>query len=173
MPRVQGLASLACLLAAVASLGGCASSPEQEKPQRAAASHFPDPIGRVEVRVDPSLNEEARSVAIDKMAAPDKIATAVSNLLRTQGRLDANAATTLEIVITAFRLRSGASAFWLGAMAGPDRLAVDVRVQKSGATLAQYQTDTSSVLGGIAFAGMGHRFDRLVKSIAQRIVAGL
>jgi hypothetical protein len=170
MPR---LASLGCFLTVVASLAGCASSPEQEKPQRAAASPFPDPIGRVEVRVDPSLNEEARSVAIDKMAAPGKISTAVSELLRTQGRLDANAPTTLAITITAFRLRSGASAFWLGAMAGPDRLAVDVRVEKNGASLTQYQTDTSSVLGGIAFAGMGHRFERLVKTIAQRIVEGL
>jgi hypothetical protein len=173
VPRAQRLASLGCLLAVVAALAGCASSPEHEKPQRAAASHLPDPIGRVEVRIDPSLDEAARSAAIDKLAAPDKISTAVSDLLRTRGRLDTSAATTLQITITNFRLRSGASAFWLGAMAGPDRLAVDVRVEKNGASLTQYQTDTSSVLGGIAFAGMGHRFDRLVKTIAQRIVEGL
>jgi len=116
---------------------------------------------------------EERALPIDQQAAPDEVSTAVSDLLRTKGRLDASAPATLEIVITDFRLRSWASAFWLGAMAGADRLGVEVRVQKDGETLKQYRTDTSSVLGGIAYAGTGHRFDRLVKTIAKRIVDGL
>ena len=120
-----------------------------------------------------SLTDEERSAAIDRQAVPDKINLAVSELLRANQRLDASAPATLAIVITHFRLRSWASAFWLGAMAGADRLGVEVRLEKDGNTLKEYRTETSSVLGGIIFAGAGHRFNRLLKTIAKRIVDGL
>ena len=173
MPRIHRLASPGLLLAVAISLSGCASTPDEETPQRDGSPRFPDLIGRVEVTVSPSLTDEERSAAIDRQAVPDKINLAVSELLRANQRLDASAPATLAIVITHFRLRSWASAFWLGAMAGADRLGVEVRVEKNGNTLKEYRTETSSVLGGIIFAGAGHRFNRLLKTIAKRIVDGL
>ena len=79
----------------------------------------------------------------------------------------------MDVKITRFRLRSGASAFWLGYMAGADFIHVEITVREGGAPMKTYKTDTSTVLGGIAFVSPTKRKNRMVNTLTTLIVAGL
>jgi hypothetical protein len=95
----------------------------------------------------------------------------VRSVLQEKGSYDSAASgITLNINVSDFRLRSGASAFWLGAMAGADRLAVNVDAEANGANLKTFKTDTSTILGGIALPAPTQRVNRMSKALAKRIV---
>jgi len=79
----------------------------------------------------------------------------------------------LKVTVTNFRLRSGASAFWLGVMAGADKIAIDVSVEKNGEVVNTFQTDISTALGGMALPAPSQRINRMSKGLSERIIASL
>jgi len=58
-------------------------------------------------------------------------------------------------------------------MAGVDRIYVSVSVVRNGAVERQFQTGTSTAIAGLIRPGSVTRFDRLVNTLAERIVGGL
>jgi hypothetical protein len=79
----------------------------------------------------------------------------------------------LNIRVTGFRLRSGSTGFWLGPMAGADRIEVMVEVVRASAATKNFATNTSTAVGGPIRPGAVERFDRMVNTLAERIVAGI
>jgi hypothetical protein len=161
------------LLVSLSSACASGSGPESEPAPEMAGPGFGDAIGRVEVGPADTLNDPERVAAFKRYQVPDKLAAAVDGDLRRAGRLDPGAGTTLRLLVDDFRLRSGSSAFWAGVMAGADRISVRVFVERDGRELRSYTTNTSTALGGIAYASSTKRLDRLIKTLAERVVAGL
>ena len=79
----------------------------------------------------------------------------------------------LQLVVTGFRLRSTASSGWFGAMAGADKLDVTVRVVDHGQEVRRFDTGAGTIVGRADPTGAEGRFERVVQTTAERIVAGL
>ena len=73
------------------------------------------------------------------------------------------------IQVTRYRLRSGATVFWLGLMAGADMLDVRATVREGETVLEDYTTGAGTTG---AFAGLDQvsRFEKLATAVAQRVV---
>lgn len=58
-------------------------------------------------------------------------------------------------------------------MAGADILDVETVATKDDQTLNRWKTGSGSIVGGLIRPGVEDRFERLVGTTAQRVVAGL
>ena len=58
-------------------------------------------------------------------------------------------------------------------MAGADTIAVSVDVRREGRVTKTFSTNTSTAIGGLIRPGSVERFDRMVNTLAQRIVDGI
>ena len=78
----------------------------------------------------------------------------------------------LEIQLTRYRLRSGATTFWFGLMAGADILDVTATVREGDRILEKYTTGAGTTG---AFAGLDQvsRFEKLATAVAERVVKQL
>ncbi len=171
MIRIR-IASL-LLLAATAAVACGGRAPEAAADEPPAPSVFLDgsKVGGVEVTYDGL--EPDRVERLEAYEGPRLIREGVESKLAAVGNLDPAGALDVTIELDKFRLRSSASAFWWGAAAGVDQIIVTVRVSKNGEEVKSFSTNTSTVLGGIAYAGGGRRMQRLTDSLAERIVARL
>jgi outer membrane murein-binding lipoprotein Lpp len=123
-------------------------------------------VGKVVVVVSNDM-QAAASEAIGAYRIAESLNAQVSSRTGTTGDV------TVNLTITALRLRSGFSAFMWGVMAGPDILDVRVSAERDGAVLRDFETGAGSVLGGIAFASPTLRVNRLVNAVAERVATGL
>ena len=145
---------------------GCASPPG------GGEIHFSGTLSAgssARVEVDATLLAAERRAAFLAHGGAARVGTAVLQELSSAGKGDGG--TTVQIQITRFRLRSGSSAFWLGAMAGADIIGCSVEVLQGGNSTHSFKTDTSTILGGLIMPGPVTRFNRLVAELARRIAA--
>ncbi len=153
---------------------GCSgkqSSNSVEKPGALPSGYL---VNNVLVNIDELKLAEDRITSAKKYEINSRLESGVTTLLQEGSHFDAaKGDITLHITLTDFRLRSGASALWLGVMAGADRLAVDVSVSQQGKIVKTFQTDTSTVLGGLALPAPSQRINRMAKTLSTRIVSGL
>jgi len=145
----------------------CASPPGGGEAKFSA----PSSSGAAPLTVDASALAGDRLEAYLAQGGSQRVGKEVMAALAGSGR--AADGTTLKVEITTFRLRSSSSAFWLGAMAGADTIACIATVQKPGEAPRTFNTDTSTAMGGFIRPGSTNRFNRLVKELARRIVAGI
>jgi hypothetical protein len=163
-----------CLVALFAALAfvGCAAAPGGGTIQFAATDSIEAGSKDVTVSVDASGLSGDRREAFLRQAGTRKIANKVlQKLWSGDGKYQLPDA--LNIQVTHFRLRSGSSGFWLGPMAGADRINVTVEVVSGGAATKSFSTNTSTAVGGFIRPGSVERFDRMVNTLADRIVAGI
>jgi hypothetical protein len=162
---------LVVLLAALA-LVGCAAAPGSGTIQFAATDSIEAGGKDVRVSVDASdLSGDRREVFL-RQAGTRKIANKVlQKLWSGDGKYQLPDA--LNIRVTGFRLRSGSSGFWLGPMAGADRINVTVEIASGSGTHKSFSTNTSTAVGWAIRPGSVERFDRMVNTLADRIVAGI
>ena len=164
IPPVSRFPSLLLLFGTLAL--GCASPPG------GGEIHFSGTLpsgasARVEVDATPLAADRRAAFLAHGGAA--RVGTAVLQELTNVGKGDAG--TVVKVRITRFRLRSGSSAFWLGAMAGADFIGCTVEVLQGSNSTHSFETDTSTILGGLIMPGPVTRFDRLVAELARRIAA--
>ena len=137
---------LVVLLAAL-SLVGCATAPGGGTIQFAATDSIEASGKDVTVSVDASgLSGERREVFL-RQAGTRKIANKVLQKLWSGGG-KSQLPDALNIKVTHFRLRSGSSGFWLGPMAGADR--INVTVEVASATPKTFSTNTSTAVARTA-----------------------
>jgi hypothetical protein len=151
----------------------CASPPGGGAIRDTASAVLGAGTGQVTVDVDASpLQAERREVFLEHGGSA-KIVGAVLEKLFAAGKNQGTGPYTVDVTVTGFRLRSSQTGFWFGFMAGVDHLDVSVSVVRNGAVEKQFQTKTTTAVAGLIRPGSVSRFDRLVNSIAERIVAGL
>jgi hypothetical protein len=162
---------LVALLAALA-LVGCAAAPGDGTIQFAATDSIEAGGKDVTVSVDASeLSGDRREVFL-RQAGTRKLANKVLQKLWS-GDGKTQLPDALNIRVTGFRLRSGSSGFWLGPMAGADRINVTVEIANGGTASKSFSTNTSTAVGWVIRPGSVERFDRMVNTLAERIVAGI
>jgi uncharacterized lipoprotein YmbA len=162
---------LVVFLAALA-LVGCAAAPGNGTIQFSATDSIEASGKDVTVSVDASgLSGDRREVFLQQ-AGTRKIANKVLQKLWS-GDGKNQLPDALNIRVTHFRLRSGSSGFWLGPTAGADRINVTVDVVNGSATQKTFSTNTSPAVGWVIRPGSVERFDRMVDTLADRIVAGI
>ncbi|MBW2542581.1 MAG: hypothetical protein JRF15_10865 [Deltaproteobacteria bacterium] len=162
------------LVAVLATLAlfGCAAAPGNGTIQFSATDSI-EATGRdVTVSVDASGLSGDRREAFLQQAGSRKIANKVLQKLWSGGGKN-QLPDAVNIRVTQFRLRSGSTGFWLGAMAGADQIAVTVEVVNEGGATRSFATDTSTAIAGIIRPGAVERFDRMVNTLAERIAAGI
>ena len=162
---------LVVLLAALAFVG-CAAAPGGGTIQFTATDAIEAGGQDVTVNVDASeLSGDRREVFL-KQAGTKKITNKVLQKLWS-GAGKRQLPDVLNIRVTGFRLRSGSTGFWLGFIAGADRIEVTVEVVRGSAAAKSFSTNTSTAVAGIIRPGAVERFDRMVNTLAERIVAGI
>jgi hypothetical protein len=122
-----------------------------------------------------------RPGALDADAASDYRSNSISGTIRTallselsrKGKT-ASQGVTVEFAVTDFRLRSGAAVFWVGVMAGGDRLAGTVTVRRGATVLKSFEASAKgleSAWSGMALGRIsaGSRADVFCRMIAKNI----
>jgi hypothetical protein len=170
-PMSQRCFRLVALFAALAFVG-CATAPGGGTLQYAATDSIEAGDQDVTVNVDASALSGDRREAFLQQAGTKKIANKVLQKLWS-GVGKSQLPDALNIRVTGFRLRSGSTGFWLGFLAGADRIEVTVEVVRGSAVARSFTTDTSTAVAGIIRPGAVERFDRMVNALAERIVAGI
>jgi len=163
----------ALALSLVALLSACASPPERGAPRVALPKSGPGGVAGVQIDANASTLPADRLASFEAAGGAGAAANAVASQLHKRAQPPCEAPCSMEVDVTRFRLRSSSNAFWLGMMAGADSIAVKVDGKHANVVVKSFQTDTSTVLGGIAFGSSVKRFDRLLATLAERIVAGL
>jgi hypothetical protein len=167
----QRCSRLVFLLATLAFVG-CAAAPGGGTLQFTATDSIEAGGQAVTVNVDASeLSGDRREVFLQQ-AGTKKITNKVLQKLWS-GDGKSQLPDALNIRVTGFRLRSGSTGFWLGFMAGADRIEVTVEVIRGGTATKSFVTNTSTAVAGIIRPGAVERFDRMVNTLADRIVAGI
>ena len=162
------LVRIACLGLAI---GGCSSA--ALPPGSTVAQATSEEAPQVTVSVDGSGIAPERREAFKQRGGAEALANGVLSELASTGKQPAPGPAELRVVVTNFRLRSTGSGFWLGAMAGADKLDVDVTVIHDGQILKTYSTGVAGVVAGVIKPGAGGRFNGLIEVTAQRIVEEL
>jgi len=158
---------------AIFALLGCASAPGGGTIQFSSTGSSTAGGKPITVNVDASpLQNERRQVFLQQ-AGSQKIAAKVLEKLSAAGLGGDRSPDALNITVNHFRLRSGATGFWVGWFSGSDKLRVSVEVVRGGAVAKSFDTNTSTVVAWLIRPGSVERFDRMVNTLAQRIVAGI
>jgi hypothetical protein len=130
-------------------------------------------VSAVHVVVNEATIPADRLRAIKNYKVVSRLQNGVTELLKKQGKYALDGTVQLEVEIIDFRLRSGASAFFLGAMAGGDFTAVDVTVIEDGVSSHHFSTSASTARGGMFSASPTHRVNVVSVAVSKRIVAKL
>lgn len=158
--------ALALLLAALVT-PGCSSGPSHPAP---AGDPVPQ-VGSVVVTMSGELPKE-RQEQFEKLGGPFLMKGAFEAALARGGKLDAASPVALAVEVSKFRLRTGATVFWAGAMAGGDVLDVRAVARDGDRDLRRVETGAGSI-GGLAGLTQTSRFARLVEAVADRVVKDL
>jgi len=126
----------------------------------------------VGITIDSSRLPAERRAVFDKMSGNTRLDAALRDQMLKQGRRVAPPA-QLDVVVTAFRLRSTATSVWFGAMAGGDLLDVDVVVKSNGQEVKHFKTGAGQIRGGLIAPSAEGRFERLTTATAERVVGQL
>jgi hypothetical protein len=157
------------LVVTLGALVACSSQkgPEPEKdPSRLVAS-----VDKVVVTTAATLPTD-RKERFDKVDGTSRLTRAVESELRKGNRLDPQSGRVLEVEVIRYRVRSGATTFWFGMMAGVDMLDVKATVREGDKVVSEFATGAGSTG---AFAGLNQesRFEKLATAVAERVVKGL
>lgn len=128
-------------------------------------------VGRVVVTMSSALPADRRS-RLEAVDGPSRLARAVEAELRRAGRIAPQSSRVLTLEVTKYRMRSGATVFWAGLMAGGDFLEVAATVTEGDRTVRSFTTGAGT---SGAFAGLDQvsRFEKVTGAVAQRVVKAL
>ncbi len=148
---------------------GCSSRSGPEKPL--ATGQPVQDVGSVVVTVATALSPD-RKAAFDEVNGTRRLQVAVEGAVSKVAKLTQASSRVLEVEVTGFRLRSGATVFWAGIMAGVDILDVDVRVRDGSQVVRTYTTGvgSSGIKGGLTSSS---RFQPMADVVAERIAEQL
>jgi hypothetical protein len=159
------LSTLVCVVAV-----GCSSARVYQTSGTAASVGA---VSDVQVALMPGALDADAETDYRANSMSGAIRSALLEELRRRGKIATEGA-TVEFTVTDFRLRSGSAVFWVGGMAGSDRLAGTVTV-KNGATILK-TFDVSAKGNESAWSGMalgrvsaGSRADVFCHLIARDI----
>lgn len=159
-----GLVVLASLL-----LVACGGS-ESTRPEGAAK--FTYQIKAVDVQYGKSLAGEKTS-RLDSLNGKSILTSELQAMLRSSGKFNGAVGRDVKVTVTNFRLRSWASAFWLGIMGGVDSMDVSADVVEDGRVVKTLQTGVAASRGGWINASPEKRFRQMAELVSFRVMLEL
>jgi hypothetical protein len=151
--------ALAGVLFGVVLLVGCASAPDTRPPAL---------VGSIEVTVDEENLGAHRTKAFRELDGLARVGGGMGMSLRRLNLYSPDGSLTIRAKIVNFRLRNRHSAFWAGLMAGADRLAVRVDVERSGLTIERFTVKQNSIESNDPSRGVGYRLGRMVLKFSRK-----
>jgi hypothetical protein len=128
-------------------------------------------VDAVVVTVGAAIGADERRI-LDEVNGAPRLRTAIEGELGKAGKLETGGGRVLEVEITDFRLRSGATVFFAGIMAGVDTLYVRAVVRQDGRVIRELTTGDSTS-GGFAGLSSSSRFQTMADALAERLRAAL
>ena len=167
------IAKLALSLLVIGALGACASS--ATRMNSANAAQQPVAVMKTAKSVTIWLNDDAKKLVADNVKFnPETLRSTVERTLQAQSLLKADAAQTMDIEVTNFRVRSAFSAVMFGFMAGNDNIEGIVTVKgPGGVVLQQSKVKASYALGGLAGGQDESRMSWLYEEFSKHAAAEL
>jgi len=161
--------ALACFVLAACSSSRSPAPATSQAQAPAAGTTGGGAAPDVAITVDASRLPADRRATFDRLSGSARFETALRDQMLKQGRRPAPSA-QVDVVVTAFRLRSTATSVWFGAMAGGDVLDVDVVVKSDGQEVRRFKTGAGQIRGGLIAPSAEGRFERLTDTTAERVV---
>lgn len=160
--------AILALAIGLVTLSGCAA--EKASPPRPPGTP-PVTVSHVAVSVAPSLSAD-RVQAFNGVDGSSRLTRALESALTKAGTLDPSSPRVLDVQVTKYRMRSGATVFWFGLMAGGDLLDVTATVSEGGQAVRTVSTGAGT---SGAFAGLDQvsRFEKVSGAVAERVVKQL
>lgn len=158
------------VLLAIAIVGATACSSRQSEEPVATGPPVAN-VGTVVVSVSSTLDADDKRI-FDEVNGTTRLKAAVEGAVTKIAKLTPGSPRVLEVEVTGFRLRSGATVFWAGIMAGVDTLDVDVTVRDGAQVLRTYTTGcgSSGIQGGLTSSS---RFQPMADTVAERVAEQL
>jgi hypothetical protein len=128
----------------------------------------PKPVP-IMVLLSPDYSDADRIEVLNKYEVLKRVEFAIACELENQGYIAAKPL-KLDVVVTEFRLRSGASAAIGGFASGRDKLAVKVDASIDGGDSMQFREGASTVKGGWHMPAPSQRINYLVQELAGNLV---
>jgi hypothetical protein len=154
-------------------LAGCAGGGSKESaPETPSLLTAGGQVGAIEIRLDDALNADQREV-IAQYQAIEHLETELKLALEKRSAWSPEGELRVDVTLDHFRLRTNNANVWLGSMAGADSLSVIVSVAQQGQPLKTFDTNTSSIQGGLMMPGRTVRLQRLIVELAKRIADGI
>lgn len=119
------------------------------------------------VSVSDKVDPDGQQIFSEVDGTP-RLKQAVEKAVANVAKLNAASPRVLEVEVTGFRLRSGATVFWAGIMAGVDTLDVNVAVREGQQVTRSYTTGvgSSGIAGGLTSSS---RFQPMADVVAERV----
>jgi hypothetical protein len=157
---------MTALLLTTALLGGCSS--KATAPPAASGVRVGD-VGSIVVTYASSISAADRKL-LDEVNGGPRLKTAIESELAKAAKLRSGSPRVLEVELTEFRLRSGATVFWTGILSGVDTLQIQVKVRDGGRVVRQFATGDSTG-GGISPTGFSssNRYQIMADAVAERL----
>lgn len=160
----------AVILVTVMSLLGAPVLAEEKGSNSASEKETKCPmLVPVTVELHPEFKEEDRIEAIKKYDAAHRLTNYLTCDMQDH-KYKVAKPFKLNVLISDFRLRSGGSAFWLGAMAGADRFAVHVKVVPDSGSGLEFKEGSGTVQGGFKKPDPRQRINHMSKDLARKIM---
>ena len=161
--------SLVLLVAGLAQAAGCSGHSQPEVPV-ATGPRVPN-VGSVVVTVSGAVSPDVKEI-FDEVNGTKRLQVAVEGAGAKVAKLTPGSPRVLEVEVTAFRLRSGATVFWAGIMAGVDTLDVNVTVRDGDHVVRTYTSGvgSSGIKGGLTSSS---RFQPMADVVAERVAEQL
>ncbi len=171
--RNQTMSVFVLLLSVFLLSIGCASGGggAADTPSGPSALAGGKKVGRLSVSIGDGLAENVLQVA-EQFSIVRDLDAGVRRELADEG-LSSSGSLSVDVEIVGLRVRSTSAAIWWGMMAGADTITVQVSVTENGESIKNFQTGTSTVLGGFVYGGRGKRITRMLNTLSKRIAAGL
>lgn len=151
------------LFALVLALG-CASPPDERPPARVSA---------IEVEVDEEKIGPHRARVFRELDGRARVSGGIGASLRRAGLQSSDGSLTLRAKVVNFRLRNSQLAFWVGIMAGADKLSAQIEIDRGGETLASYTVKRSAIEGSDSSRASTYRLGRLLLRFSDEVTEKL
>ncbi|MER2541308.1 MAG: DUF4410 domain-containing protein [Azonexus sp.] len=165
--RVMRLATTGAVIMA---LIGCASGVTRQAQNAEKPQLTTERIGKVVVTLTP---EAERKVADNQGFSTEQLASVIKNEIGNRKMIDSASATTLDVEVTDFRVRSTFSAVMFGFMAGNDNVTGKVQLRGPNGDTEPFEVSASYALGGLAGGQDGSRMGWLYGQFAKLVAVEL
>lgn len=139
---------------------GCASPPDERPPAR---------VGVIEVEVDEQKLGAHRARVFGELDGSARVGGGIGASLRRADLQSPDGSLTLRAKVVNFRLRNSQLAFWVGIMAGVDKISARIEIDRGGETLASYTVKRSSIEGSDSSRAATYRLGHMLLKFSDEV----